>query len=401
MRRWIKLFPPLLIFFFGVLSAMAAYPIALLHSNDQHFLLLAEQFLKGMLYLSPFNLPPGDYVDLLGRQYLYFGPTPSILLMPIVYLFKFKISQGVIGLVCIPIAYILIVHISQKFKYSENDSLWLSNFFIFSSPILFVGLVNISAYQIQVLGLVFVLLAIYEFFHRKRWLLVGLFIALAGFTRLSLYLTSIFFLLEFLKNKIDFKEIIPFILPIVISILLLSGYNFKRFHSFIETGYKMNVTLNYFPMNANLKFGFFSPNHLPANLYTLFLKGPNPIEHKFGWFILDFPYLKVDPWGLSILITSPLLLFLFTRFKTNSFSRSALITSVILALPSLTYAGIGFSQFGYRYALDFLPFIFLALPPCLGNPISKSAKILIAVGVIFCSLYMTSLWGVYPLFNIY
>jgi hypothetical protein len=38
-----------------------------------------------------------------------------------------------------------------------------------------------------------------------------------------------------------------------------------------------------------------------------------------------------------------------------------LITIVIVALPIFLYYGIGVSQFGYRYSLDYLPYLFLLL----------------------------------------
>jgi membrane-associated HD superfamily phosphohydrolase len=116
--------------------------------------------------------------------------------------------------------------------------------------------------------------------------------------------------------------------------------------------------------------------------------------------VLDFPYLKANPWGMAIWYTSPLFLFLLFKFKRGKYSISSLLTIIALAIPSFIYFGIGFSQYGYRYASDFLPFLLILLLPSLSNKLSKSAIILISIGVIFNCLYMASLWNSYPLFGI-
>lgn len=124
------------------------------------------------------------------------------------------------------------------------------------------------------------------------------------------------------------------------------------------------------------------------------------LEHKDG-FVFVFPYLKADPWGMAIWITSPLFLLLFFHFRKNKYTFSALTTTIILALPIVTYYSVGFAQFGYRYALDFLPFLFLLLLPSLQTKLSKLAIALIIIGVLFNCIYITSLWDVYPHFGIH
>jgi hypothetical protein len=153
------------------------------------------------------------------------------------------------------------------------------------------------------------------------------------------------------------------------------------------------------PMRDQAEFGFLSLNHLPANLYVLLLKAPYPILYNPGFFVLKPPYIKADPWGMAIWFTSPLFLFLLTRFKKGPYTISAGITTIILMLPSLLYFGIGYSQFGYRYALDFLPFLFLLLLPSFNGKLSRTAKILIILGVLVNCLLITSLWGRYPHFG--
>jgi hypothetical protein len=42
-------------------------------------------------------------------------------------------------------------------------------------------------------------------------------------------------------------------------------------------------------------------------------------------------------------------------------SRLLLMTVLVIALPILLYYGYGYIQFGYRYSLDFMPFLYYLL----------------------------------------
>jgi hypothetical protein len=275
--------------------------------------------------------------------------------------------------------------------------LWLAIFFVFSTVLFAVGTVNISAYQVQALGTSLILLSLAEYFGKRRFWLVGFIVALAGLTRATLYLSLIFYLLEWSRLKLSKRTLLSLLVPIVISGLVLAGYNYKRFRSFTETGYKYNVTLNSHPMKGNVQYGFISPKHIPANLYVLLLKVPDPVLEPGGGFVFKFPFFKADPWGMAIWFNSPLL-FMLLKLKKNQFTKSSLLTTITLLIPTITYSGIGYIQFGYRYALDFLPFLFLLLLPSLGKKLSRFSKSLILTGVIFNCVYLASLWGLYPHF---
>ena len=53
-----------------------------------------------------------------------------------------------------------------------------------------------------------------------------------------------------------------------------------------------------------------------------------------------------------------------------------------------TFAGTGFSQFGYRFALDFMPFLFLLTIKAMGNDLKWHHKSLIGASIV------ANLWGV-------
>ena len=131
-----------------------------------------------------------------------------------------------------------------------------------------------------------------------------------------------------------------------------------------------------------MKYGLFSLQYVPTNFYSMLLRGPVPVLETGEGFILQYPYLKADGWGMAIWITSPLFFYLFIM-KKEKYTLAAVSTLLVLAIPSLLYFGVGFSQFGYRYSLDFLPFLLLILLPTFKNSLPRFAKILIIFGIVF------------------
>ncbi len=403
MRAFLKVWwLPFLLLYFALFSAILIFgPIAAKQAGgDIHLMLLARQFLKGSVELSPLGLPNGDIVAFFDRRFIYFGPWPSILLMPLAFLTKNNQLQEVLGWGALLFSFCTAYFLALKLKFSDSDSFWLALFLVFSTVLFGAGLVNISAYLVQAVGFTFVLFALGEYFGSRRWWLIGILVALAGLTRMTLYFSLVYFLAEIFRTKFNYRAVLLLFLPVVISLLILGAYNYKRFRTPWETGYRYNLTLKNYPMNVNAGYGFMSLSHLPANLYSLLLKAPDPVLAPGGGFVLKFPYLKADGWGMALWFTSPLFLLLF-RAKKEAYSRSAWLSVLVLAVPSLLYYGVGFTQFGYRYALDFLPFLFLALLPNLRPRLSLFAKSLIVLGILFNALYLSSLWGIYPHFNLY
>ncbi|MBI2074938.1 MAG: hypothetical protein HYT83_03835 [Candidatus Levybacteria bacterium] len=369
---------------------------------DTVLVVLAKQFLTRHIALPVIGLPPRDIADYYKNFYVYFGPLSSILLMPFVFVFGESFPQVSIGVATMIVSFTAVYFIAKKFKFSRLDSLWLSLFFVFSTVLFSASVINITASQVEALGVPFILLAILTYLYKKNPLLIGLFIGFAIMTRLTLALSVIFFFFELLQKRLTIKQFALLLIPIVIALSLLGAYNNRRFHSFFETGYKYSISANDDPISLNRKYGETSIVHIPANLYTFLIMAPTPLltDHK-GGLVLKFPYLKVEPWGVAIWYTSPLFLLLLFKFKKGMYTISASLASVVLSLPVFLWYSIGYAQVGYRYSLDFLPFLFIILISCLAPKLSKAAIVLIIIGVIFNCIYTTSIWENYPLFNIY
>src|SRR5262249_56472014 len=95
--------------------------------------------------------------------------------------------------------------------------------------------------------------------------------------------------------------------------------------------------------------GLFSTSHLEMNINYLFLSLPRAIS--------EFPYFQPDGFGMSIFLTSPGLLYAIRAPWRESRSWWLLGAAALVLIPTLLYYGGGWLQYGYRYALDSIPFI--------------------------------------------
>lgn len=387
---------PVILLLFGVFAGIVIHNSANFVA-DKHFTLLAQAFLKGDLFVDPVNLPKGDYADFFARQYIFYGPTPGIILMPLVALTGLAVNQWVVAFASIFLTFFGVYKLTRKLGLTKFDSLWLSNFFVFGTVYYFVSLVSISAYLVQALATVFVVFALLEYFGRKRFWVIGILVAIAGVTRINLYVMVAFFVLEILTNHRQKakQSLLYLMVPIIVSMMFLAAYNWRRFGTVFDSGYIHNASE--IETGNNNRVGYFSLLHAPAKLYLMLLAAPDPVKSDKVEYVLKPPYLKANGYGMAIWFTSPLFLYLI-KVKKRKYNLSAIVAIVALVLPSLLFSGTGSSQFGYRYSLDFLPLLFVILLSAFEGGLPTFAKVLIVAGVLFDCFYMLSIWNSYPFF---
>jgi hypothetical protein len=225
-----------------------------------------------------------------------------------------------------------------------------------------VAAVSSSWLFAQVLTTFLLFWALYEYFTRKRWWLIGVICGLVLLTRATAIPLIIFFALEVWQNTPDkqkLKRLVQLCMPVVVAGALIGLYNYLRFQSPFNGGYAYQV-LHASSAEAR-SLGEFSLVHIPTNFYSAVLSAPITVARTTTSWTLKFPYIKNNLYGMSIFVTSPYLLSLFFH-KWSSFdsrARHLLAASLIGALFVFSYFGIGLQQFGYRYSLDFLPGLFV------------------------------------------
>jgi len=148
--------------------------------------------------------------------------------------------------------------------------------------------------------------------------------------------------------RVNAPMVIDFLTFPVALALLTAAYNFVRFRSIFDFGYFHIPDVRNEPWYEH---GLFSLHSIPWNVHKMVFQGfrddPN------------FPFLSFDPFGCSILLSSP---FLFLLFRNGGKYR--VICWVVIALLTFIlwcHGNPGGWQFSYRYAMILLPWMFLLI----------------------------------------
>jgi len=210
----------------------------------------------------------------------------------------------------------------------------------------------------------------YTVFDRKP-LLAGAFFALAFGNRTEVLLTAPVFLYllnrgssleenkgkkeewgeDIPNRKLDVARSASFCaIPFLLGVATLI-YNYLRFHSFTDFGYSRIPGVLNEPWYSD---GIFSISYIPRQAWEMLWK---------PWrFLNTFPYFIPNGFSSSILWSSPFVLFLLRRGARDKVLKYASWTSVIILIFLLWIHGnSGGWQFGYRYAMILLPWIFVIL----------------------------------------
>jgi hypothetical protein len=130
--------------------------------------------------------------------------------------------------------------------------------------------------------------------------------------------------------------------------ILTGAYNLARFHSIFDFGYFHIPEVRDEPWYEH---GLFSLHAIPWNVQKMLFEGFGDSP--------DFPYLRINPFGCSIFVSSPFLFLLFReggKYKAISWMAIAVLTFVLWC-----HGNPGGWQFSYRYAMILLPWMFLLL----------------------------------------
>jgi hypothetical protein len=211
-----------------------------------------------------------------------------------------------------------------------------------------------GAWQIALgFGLLGQLLTFYFIFQRPRPFLAGLCFALAFGNRTEILIVApIIAYLIFRQSENDpWRAVGKYLVAPLVLIALTLGYNWIRFHSIWDFGYsRIPGVLN----EPAYLHGIWSLYAIPLNMKKMLLEGWKALDH--------YPYLVPSGFGGSIFLSSP---FLFLMFSNKARDRRLVLLSwiavFVLTLSLWVHGDPGGWQFSYRYAMDFLPWMFLIL----------------------------------------
>ncbi len=344
-----------------------------------YFVFLAQSLTQGKLYL----IDPPSWLNELApannNLYVVYPPMPALLLLPFVVFLGQAFEQQwlahILGAGSVTLSYML----ARTLKKNEITSVWVSMLTGFGTIIWYLASSGSAWYLGQITAFFFVMAALVESHRKKRALLVGILLGCAYLARLQTILTLPFFLFVLAKNnnKLQITKIVKILIPVFIFVCINGIYNFLRFSSFWDKAYILIPGVLDEPWYSQ---GLFHPSYIPRHLKTLLWSFPR--THT------EFPYFSPSWSGLAIWITTPAFILIFKAPLKKAVTYLAWFTVFAISLVIFMYGSTGFSQFGYRYAVDFYPFLIFLIILGIHHKPKAYHWLFLAVSI------AVNLWGV-------
>jgi hypothetical protein len=382
-RRWA---PPLAIFLLcaGVYCATSAQRL-LQPSPNNHYVHLAHAWLQGRLdvgsiapgtndwacfdRISPGPCPPGRY-SFSGpdaeryRWYVSFPPLPAVLLLPVVAIFGLGTWDALVWALFAGLAPMLLFVVLRCLRESgqsgrtERDDLLVTATFAIGSVYYFVAVQGTVWFAAHVVAAAFICLYLLCSIGARRPATAGLALGLAFLCRpvtLLLFPFFVFQAITFAKATDPpssgpafrlSRTLATFGLPLAALVAAAMWHNAARFgdpfefgHRFLQIRWRTRIET----------WGLFSTHYLPRNLKVFFLSMP--------WLIESRPFIRITRHGLALWFTTPNLCWSLWPKRIDATVVALWAAVLPTALCTLLYQNTGWVQFGYRFALDYMPLL--------------------------------------------
>lgn len=352
------------------------------------------------------------------KWYVSFPPFPAVAMLPFVavngYQFNDTSFGVLIGALAVAFFYALLRYLQKMNEtvLEQRENTALSVLLAFGTLFFYCAIRGEVWFSAEVMGVLLTCLYARNAVKAHRPLLAGLFFSMATLTRTPLLFTGLFFVLEAVlpgpDRRASWKEFRANPRPALGKLgwfavgaaplaIASAAFNLVRFGKLSEFGHKFLFNNR---VNADIDtWGLFNVHYLARNLKAAFFILPdvktNPLT--FGW----------DPHGLSLFLTLPLLVFIFVprhkaKWNLSVPARLAILaapfvlkaigidsagysilfalialayvsqtaeaprlswaiwlTVAVTALPGLLYQNDGYAQWGFRFSLDYTPYLLL------------------------------------------
>lgn len=355
--------------------------------TPNEFVALAEAWLAGRLDIAPALAPFLDLAEFGGRYFVPYPPSAAALYTPLVALFGRGVYHGVLHVLLaaavLPLFYLVLARYLGETGHSRQEQLWLAGLLAFGTPVAALAANSNVYYTGQIVAVLFTCLYLVAAYRGRHPGWAGLALGAAFMARGAVLLGFPVILAEIWRTRRDTtagarRALLRFGLALAAVGLLAAWYNWARFGQPAEFGYQY---LDWRADPTFVRWGLFDYVYLERNLHALLASLPALLP--------VFPYVAFNPEGMSLLLTTPVLLLLPTLRNWTITAQAALLSVGLILLPALFYANTGLNQYGYRYAADFLPYLILAMALAGLRVRSWPVKALILFGAAF------SLWGAY------
>jgi hypothetical protein len=344
------------------------------HLQWDRMMTLAEQAVHGRLD-SPSFKGTVDSVDIGGRYFIAVGPLQLLPYLPFALIGGLQDRAGlIIGCAVGSTAGALALPLARAYGARGSAAYWVASFAAFGSLLLYVSVFGDFYYLAQAESFLALTLFLIEWAGRRRPLALGGYMAISFLARPTTILAAIPFGLALIWRQRDALRLLAAAsLPIAIAIGIYGWFNWARFGSPLESGY----AISYLPqpgLEPRRALGLFSVLQVPENVRLALLTPFQPLGHS--------PYFTASPYGLSMLLVSPALL---TALWAGVRERSAYLiwaAAGLVAIPVFLYYGGGYVQYGFRYSLDFTPFLIVLMALGSGRWKGPVERLLILASIV-------------------
>lgn len=311
-----------------------------------YFTRLSDSFLHGKIYLEENPSWLSELITIGNNKFTFVNPPmPAVIIAPFRFFFGTNFEQQYMAHIVGAGITVLMMLISWKVSKNKKITIWTGLLTAFGNIIWFLSSTGSVWYLGQITATFFIAAMLLEYIDKKRPLVVGFLLSAALLSRLQL-LPSLILFTYLLKPKFDKKGVLKIMIALSFFVILYSLYNYFRFGRPWETGYTLIPGILDEPW---FKYGQFSFSYIPKHLKIFLLGLPIFTNHV--------PYIFPSWAGMSIWITTPAFVFAFCANIKEKIVKQLWVVILLIALINFSYGSTGFSQFGYRYAVDFYPFL--------------------------------------------
>jgi hypothetical protein len=359
-----------------------------------YFNRLAEAFLNGRIWLDE---APSWLNELIpgrpGQWYVTYPPMPAVLAMPFVALFgrefPAQVYSSLYAALDAGLFYLLLGKLDLGMRI--RDRLGLTVVFTFGTVFWYVSIGGSAWYFAHVCAVLFTLAAALVALDRRPAWIAGLLIGCAALARLPAGLAAPFVLaallgfptsLRGLDYRLVARTTVVFGLGLAVPAAAYLLYNEARWGTLADQGYVLIPGVLDDPVYV--KHGILSVWYIPRNLFAILFRSWNYVD--------DAPFLQPSWWGLGIFLTTPLYLWMAKARLHDPRVAWALLATALVSIPILTHGNVGFTQFGYRFSLDFQVLLFVVLATVIArHGWSRLSVLAGAASIAFCAY---AIWAI-------
>lgn len=359
---------------------------------------LAAAFLRGELHLAT---PPATYDLTLyeGRWYVPFPPLPALLMLPFVAILGLPqmntvIFMAVVAALNVMLCYLLIRALATRgwSKLGRRGALWLTVLFGWGSVHWYMSTLGSVWFVSQLSTVTFVLLATMLAVSVRSLSLAalcagsGLALAMLARPPVAVLWPLLFGVLlqracesvrdspARVRTSARAHLAVLSLAPMCAAVVALMLYNHARFGNFLDFGY-LNQNVAGVLLDDLRTYGQFNLRFWPRNAWAMLTAFPQ--------FDPTTRVLAPNPYGMSLLLTTPALVYLVRAVRRTAQAFvivGAWVAAALMAAVLLSYYNTGAAQFGYRFSLDFMTPVIVLLA-CSLPRVSVLMRALIVVGV--------------------